>query len=225
MIVILHGALGSRHQFQPLLDRLGDHALMLEFPGHGDAPDVDVAWSIDLCVDALTSFLDVVGGKARIFGYSMGGYVAMTLALRRPDLIERILTLGTKLHWTPEEAVKEASRLDPDVIQQKVPQFAADLARRHGAERWRGVLASTVELMRGLGERPLLTVENVASMTVPVRLCLGDRDEMVTLDETVRIQRAMPQSELAVLPGTRHPIEKVRVEDLLYHIESWLDPR
>jgi pimeloyl-ACP methyl ester carboxylesterase len=225
MIVILHGALGSRHQFEPLLQRLGDRALMLEFPGHGSAPDVDVTWSIDLCVDALTSVLEVQGGKARIFGYSMGGYVAMTLALRRPDLIERIMTLGTKLHWTPEVASRESSRLDPDVIQQKVPQFAEDLARRHGEGRWRDVLASTADLMHGLGERPLLTPETVASLHTPVRLCLGDRDEMVTLDETVAIYRALPQAELAVLPGTRHPIEKVRVAELLHHIDTWLDPR
>ena len=47
-------------------------------------------------------------------GHSMGGYVALKLALKRPELVDRIITLGTKFNWTPEVAAKEVKMLNPD---------------------------------------------------------------------------------------------------------------
>lgn len=208
--IVLHGALGSRHQFETLLKEFGD-AEFIEFPGHGTTPDSDMPWTIDLFANVLEERL----GERKnvdVFGYSMGGYVALTLALRRPELFRRIVTLGTKLHWTPESAEKESSRLNPGVIETKVPAFATDLARRHGAERWQNVLGRTAELMIDLGLSPRLTPHNISTLSVNVQYMLGDADEMVTLDETLAFRFATPQSNLAILPGTRHPIEKVRPE-------------
>ncbi len=216
MITILHGALGSAHQFTPLTQALRDRPhRVLTLPGHGSAADVDAPWTIDLFSRWLEDILESDGTPATIFGYSMGGYVAMDCALRRPDLVARIVTLGTKLAWSPEGAAREIRFLDPETILAKVPAFAADLAARHGEDRWRTVLAKTADLMTDLGARPVLTHERMSAMTVPVRYGLGDRDEMVTLDETLGFMRATPGAELFMLPGTRHPIERVKSELLV----------
>ena len=69
-------------------------------------------------------------------------------------------------------------------------------------------------LLTALGERPLLNVELLAGLEHPVRLCLGDRDEMVGQDETQRAFRALPNGELCVLPRTPHPMERVSPERL-----------
>lgn len=223
MILVLHGALGSRHQFEPLMERLGERGSFMEFSGHGTTVDDGRAWTIPLFVDQLERHLETgagAGGPVTIFGYSMGGYVAMTLALRRPELFRNIVTLGTKLAWTAEGAEKEAGRLNADIIAEKVPAFAADLQRRHGADRWRSVLDRTAGLMRDLGTTPLLTQEGMAAMSVPVRFMLGDRDEMVGLDETVAFYKATPGAEFAVLPSTRHPIEKVDLGHVLRHLDD-----
>lgn len=227
-LVVLHGALGSAHQFEPLRAALpGVDIHVLEFHGHGSAPDVEAPWTIDLFAHQLEDLLEDLLSDLHevphvVFGYSMGGYVAIRLAQRRPDLISRILTLGTKLDWSPEGAAKEIKMLNADVIEQKVPAFAADLQRRHGADRWRTVLAKTAELMVDLGAQPVLTEHNVADVTVPVRYGIGDRDEMVTQEETIRFYRATPQAQLTVLPGTRHPIEKVNLDLLIPEIERFL---
>lgn len=147
----------------------------------------------------------------------------MCLAMQRPDLVSRILTVGTKLAWTPATAAHEATRLDPEAILAKVPQFATDLMRRHGADRWKTVLSKTASLMHDLGHTPLLTPERVATLHQPVRLCVGDRDAMVSIDETEAIAKALPHGQLAVLPGTRHPMEQLDLQQLMFHITTWLD--
>ena len=220
-IVILHGALGSSHQFQ----RFAQHGMIVEFFGHGTTADVDEPWTMDLFAHQLESLLTstpVLRSPVSVFGYSMGGYVALMVAQRRPDLIGRILTLGTKLAWSTEQAQNEVKMLNADVIEQKVPAFAADLQHRHGTDRWRTVLAKTADLMIDLGNDPRLTPSRMNEISIPVRYMVGDRDEMVTLEETVHFHRATPGSELAVLPGTRHPIEKVRQEIIDRHVEEFL---
>ena len=225
-LLILHGALGSAHQFTDIRERISDNGIateLLEFSGHGDQPDVDGPWTMDLFVSQLEQFLDDRSWtSARIFGYSMGGYVAMTLAGRRSDLVGRILTLGTKLHWSLEGAQAETRMLDAEKIAAKVPHFAQDLARRHGEGHWKTVLQKTADMMLDLGATPRLTPEIMDQVSCPVRFMLGDRDEMVTLDETREFQQATPGSELAVLPGTRHPIEKVRPDLVQWHIQDFL---
>lgn len=221
MILVLHGALGSRHQFESLMERLGERGSFMKFTGHGTTTDDGHAWTIPLFVEQLERYLEAgAGDPVTVFGYSMGGYVAMTLALRRPELFRNIVTLGTKLAWTREGAEKEAGRLNADIIAEKVPAFAADLQRRHGVDRWQSVLDRTAGLMRDLGAMPLLTQDGMASMSVPVRFMLGDRDEMVGLDETVAFYKATPGAEFAVLPTTRHPIEKVNLRYVLQHLDD-----
>ncbi|MBK6418752.1 MAG: hypothetical protein IPF79_06155 [Ignavibacteria bacterium] len=104
MITILHGALGSAHQFEPLRTTLGLPSQVITFHGHGGTADVDQPWDIELFSRQLELELESGAHQqpAQIFGYSMGGYVAIDCALRRPDLIGRIVTLGTKLQWTQE---------------------------------------------------------------------------------------------------------------------------
>lgn len=211
MITILHGALGSEHQFEALQSQLGEPSRVVSFVGHGNTPDVDSPWSIELFSTQLEQFLanQSDSSPARIFGYSMGGYVALHCALRSPHLFERILTLGTKFAWSQQVARKEAERLNPDMILAKVPAFAVDLERRHGTENWKNVLAKTAEMMIGLGVTPALEPHMLGSLQPRVRYGVGDRDTMVSVEETLEYYRATPNAELSVLPSTPHPIERV----------------
>lgn len=226
MLIVLHGALGSAHQFQPLLQTF-PQSRVLEFYGHGAQQPPSGMPTIDGYVQQLEELLETQEQPCSVFGYSMGGYVAILLALRRPELFRSILTLGTKLEWTPAIAVAEAAKLNPVVIQQKVPAFAQDLARRHGENRWTALLAETSALMSDLGANPRITPEVVEHAGVPIRLCVGDRDEMVSIEETLAVYRGLQRGErgnqhqFAVIPGLRHPIEKAPRDVLEHHINEW----
>jgi pimeloyl-ACP methyl ester carboxylesterase len=135
-LVLLHGALGDATQLAPLATRLGDgrRVVVIELEGHGATPLRDRPLRIESFADDVIARLDRQGiARADVFGYSMGGYVALYLAATSSARIARVATLATKLAWTPEVAARESAMLDPVVIRTKVPRFAAALEARHTA--------------------------------------------------------------------------------------------
>ena len=226
-LLFLHGALYESSTFGRLTGRLpeGTTGHSFDFPGHGAAPFPEEEFSIPLFGASTLAEIDRLGiDRVSIFGFSMGGYVGLWLARHHPERVERVMTLGTKMDWNPEGAAREVTMLDPEVIDRKVPQFGATLRTRHGEDRWIGVLERTAVMMRNLGDRPALTQEDLQAIETPVRMMVGDRDRMVTIEETVAAYRALPQGELAVLPGTGHPLESVDVALLTSSVERFLYP-
>jgi pimeloyl-ACP methyl ester carboxylesterase len=162
--------------------------------------------------------------RAAVFGYSMGGYVALLLAAESPELVTSVATLGTKLAWTPDVAARETSRLDAATIRAKVPKFADMLERRHAAAGgWETVLAKTAVLMTELGDRAIVDTDVLSRIHQPVRLMVGDRDNVVTVDETVVAVQTLERGELGVLPKTPHPFEQVRLPLLATLLRDFID--
>jgi pimeloyl-ACP methyl ester carboxylesterase len=144
--------------------------------------------------------------QAVFFGYSMGGYVALCLGLEHPDRVDRVTTLGTKFRWDPAHAAREVARLDPSIIQSKVPSFAATLEARHvRAGGWQGVLAGTAELLGHLGDHPLLTDSTLPGIAAPVRVVVGDRDNTVSVDESSAVARFARVRQPNGSPGHASP--------------------
>jgi len=214
-LILLHGALGASGQLHALAEALRSqfrvHAL--DFEGHGNAPPRDRPFRIRFFVENVVELLDRKGiGSARLFGYSMGGYVATCLAMDHADRVDSVATLGTKFRWDPETSARETARLDPNTIRAKVPRFAEVLAARHAdAGGWEAVLSRTADLLTDLGDHPLLSDETLARVVPRVRVIVGDQDNTVTVDESAAVGRALGAGSLTVLPNTMHPIEKVDV--------------
>jgi pimeloyl-ACP methyl ester carboxylesterase len=216
-VILLHGALGNAAQVAPLAPLLSDHLDVhsLDFAGHGAAALPGARFTMDRFADDVAAYMQAHAlGPVYLFGYSMGGYVACTLALRDPAPVRGIFTLGTKFYWDPETAARDAGRMDPQKIAAKVPQFAATLAARHPALGWETVLGHTRALLESLGISGGLRPAAVAGLDLPVRVCLGDRDTTTTLTESAEMARAFPQGELEVLPNTPHELERVRLARL-----------
>ncbi|MEM0997925.1 MAG: alpha/beta fold hydrolase [Bacteroidota bacterium] len=211
-LILLHGALGAAVQFSAWIPLLEDEFVVhtLDLEGHGSQPFADRAFRIGHFTENLQAYIEANGLLgADIFGYSMGGYVALDLARKQPGKLGRIHTFATKLAWSPETAAKEVKMLNPDVILAKVPKFAAQLETRHSGNDWRENLQRTADLMLDLGEAPVLKPEDLAAIEIPVRMGIGDRDNMVSIRETEAFYRHLPQGEMVVLPRTPHPLEKM----------------
>lgn len=206
-LVLLHGAVGAKSQFIELVPLLELHfdVITLDFEGHGTADLADRPFRIEHFAENVLD--SVEQEKFGVFGYSMGGYVALYLALYHPERVGRVFTLATKLDWTPATAEKEVKLLDADKILQKIPLYAQTLQKTH--QDWRLVLEKTRELLIGLGQRNLLTPDVLAQITQPVRIALGDRDSMVSLEESIAAYRALQLGELQILPATPHPFDKI----------------
>jgi pimeloyl-ACP methyl ester carboxylesterase len=125
-----------------------------------------------------------------------------------PGNVNSIITLGTKFDWTEEQAVKESKMLNPDMILEKVPQYAQLLEAQHGS-KWKQLLPAIADLMVNLGKNPPLK-NDITGINLPVQIMVGDKDNMVTLEESKNVYRNLPNAKLAVLPDTKHPMDKVR---------------
>jgi len=133
-ILLLHGAIGSKNQLTPLLPFLNKEFDIhtLNFPGHGGDEISDEPFSISYFAGEVLKYFDQKNiSSLYIFGYSMGGYVALYLAAHFPERVKKVFTLATKFDWTPQVAEKEMALLNHEKISQKVPAFASFLEQTH----------------------------------------------------------------------------------------------
>ncbi|MFN0016340.1 MAG: alpha/beta fold hydrolase [Saprospiraceae bacterium] len=210
-LLLLHGALGSAAQFNDLKQGLSaERALFVhDFPGHG-GQNTDTEFSISRFAASVLAFLEKNNlGAVDIFGYSMGGYVALWLARNHPDRVGRIVTLGTKLAWSPETAARETAMLNPEKISAKVPVFAQLLADRHTPADWQVVVRQTAGLLHDLGNGAALVEADYRAIDCPVVIGLGEADNMVSREESEQVANWLPNGRLEVLPGMKHPFEQV----------------
>ena len=216
-LLLLHGALGAVDQFEALKPMLQTQFVVhvLNFEGHGDAPDAQRPFRAEHLAANVLAYLDAHEiAQSHVFGYSLGGFVALTLAQTQPQRVGRIATLGTKFGWTRDAATKEVGMLDPQKILAKVPKFAEMLAKRHRTLGWQAMLTRTAECMHYFGEMGGLTPAQVATLPHAVRVMIGDRDSTADIVDSLGIYRALPQGEFEVLPRTPHPFEKVPLKRL-----------
>ena len=223
-LLLLHGAIGSKEQLNPLNESLSDvfHVHSINFSGHG-GQELKEDFSIpQFAAEVLKWMKEFRLGKISIFGYSMGGYVALYLARFYPEVVDNIITLGTKWQWDEAIAAKGVAMLDPEVIEKKLPKFAEQLAQHHQPQDWRILLNKTAGMLTEMGRSNPLRVEDYSTIQTKVLLLLGDRDKMVTLDETVAVFKRLPSAQLGILPNTPHPIEAVNMQQLAHLIKNFL---
>lgn len=220
-ILLLHGALGHSAQFDVLkqkLEHIGFAVHTILFDGHGNGEIPEKGITIDYYTNQLAQFLNQNNlENLMVFGYSLGGFVAINHAVLFPGKIKSIITLATKFNWSPEIAAQEIKMLQPQVIQEKVPQYAAHLAAIHGENKWQHLIHAIANLMTNLGMQEILTPEKMQTIQIPIQYMVGDKDAMVTINETIEQYKQTSFASFAVLPNTKHPFEKVDV-DLLLHL-------
>jgi pimeloyl-ACP methyl ester carboxylesterase len=198
-LVLLHpGGVDSR-AFAPNVDTLAAHfrLVMPERRGHGHTPDVEGPITLELMASDTISFIEtVVGGPARLLGCSDGASVALLVALRRPDLVSRLVLVAGVFHrdgWVAEA-------IDPN---NEPPPFMADLYSEvspDGREHFPVVCA---KLARMHTEEPTLSAADLGRVTSRTLVMVGDDDE-VFLEHAAATYRGIPDAELAIVPGTSH---------------------
>ena len=208
-IILLHGALGAPNDLQALSASLTSKGLRVHTPafsGHAGT-GFGAQFGIPGFSRELEIFMEnSTPGGAHIFGYSMGGYVALNLALKPGNRIQKIMTLATKFNWSRETVEKETQGLNPELMQQKIPAFAAMLEEKHGST-WKELVVKTADLMRELQELQLLDAASLKTISNKILIGIGDRDKMVSLEETVEAYKSLPGGSMYMLPATKHPLE------------------
>lgn len=226
-ILLLHGAIGAKDQLLPLGESLADDFCVhrLNFSGHGGEPMPDQPWSIQLFAEQVQTYINSyvpADEPVYLFGYSMGGYVAMYINRHHPGRLMKTITLATKFHWDEQGAAKEVQMLNPETILKKIPAFAGQLEKRHIPHNWKVVLENTASMLLAMGKDNPLRQEDYELIATPCLLLLGDRDKMVTLDETVGVYKKLPAGQLGILPATAHALEQVDINLLSLLIKKFI---
>jgi pimeloyl-ACP methyl ester carboxylesterase len=217
-LIILHGALGAKIQFEALISKLEPHFTIhtFDFDGHGTKSDAEGDFSIERFAKNLKNFMEqheIL--KPLVFGYSMGGYLALRLeSLETTRTFEKVVTLGTKFDWNKEGSEKEAEMLNAEKIEEKVPAYATYLKSLHGEKEWKTVLEKTAKMMLELGKKPSLRPYDFHHIQIPVHLLRGSLDMMVTEDETTNVQELLANGTFHSIPDWKHPIDKIPTEEL-----------
>ena len=222
-LLLLHGALGAKEQFSELekiiADKFKTHSLT--FSGHGRRQSHHHAFTIQNFAHEVLDWINENHIKTiDVFGFSMGGYVALWLARFYPERVGKIFTLGTKLKWNEEEAEKEIKMLNAEKIIEKVPALAQSLAELHGEHEWKSVMSKTALLMSDLAHTHL-TEQDFIKIENRILLGRGGKDTMVTFDETDYVHHLLKNSEFRIFKNVAHAIDQVPAELLKKEFEKF----
>jgi pimeloyl-ACP methyl ester carboxylesterase len=223
-LLLLHGALASKSQFDALTPLLPDFDVhTLNFSGHGGNPIPLTGYSFDTFADDILRYIDSKKiDRIALFGYSMGGYAALYFAKKYPNRVERIFTLNTKFNWDPLTTAKETAMLNAEKMLEKVPNYANMLMIQHGMNIWKQVLKQTEDMMNNLTKHVVLIDEDYKQITCPVIIGACDKDTTATLAENLHIYQLLPNAGFFVLPNTAHPFEKVNLTILSTQIKLFV---
>jgi pimeloyl-ACP methyl ester carboxylesterase len=99
-LVLLHGGLGALEMFGPNLPALarGRQVIALDLQGHGRTADIDRPITMEALADDVAALIKHLGlPRADVMGYSMGGWVALQLGIRHPELVGKLVVVSAPL--------------------------------------------------------------------------------------------------------------------------------
>ncbi len=213
--LLLHGSYMTVELMGPLLGGLaaGRRVVAPEMQGHGRTADIDRPITYDQMADDTAGLARHLGiEETDVVGYSMGGGIAMQLAIRHPALVRRLVVCSATFRsdGMPAEALAVFPSITPEMfagspIEQEYQRVAPDPT----------AFPSLVEKLRDLDTADFAWPdEDIRAIPAPTLIVLGDSDG-VRLEHAVEFFRlrgggvmgdlqGMPVSQLAVLPGTSH---------------------
>jgi pimeloyl-ACP methyl ester carboxylesterase len=207
-LVLMHGGLVDARFFDPNVGPLAErfHVYLPERRGHGRTPDVDGPITYQLMTDDTIAFLDqVVGEPADLVGHSDGAFVAMQVAMQRPDLVKRLVMISGGFNKSGEAM--------PD-MEWDVEALTQFLGPAYGEVSPDGVAHFPVVATK-IGEmaavEPNLEVAELAKVTARSLVMFSD-DDLMTLTHAVDMYDALPNAELAIVPGTSHFLTQEKPE-------------
>jgi pimeloyl-ACP methyl ester carboxylesterase len=226
-LVLLHGGLMTiEDSFGPLLPVLAAERQVIatELQGHGRTADIDRDLELRYLADDVAALLDHLGiDQADVLGFSLGGGVALQLALDHPGRVGRLILVSvsyaadgyhqeisdparypTSTRMPTEEDFRQMResyvRLAPDP--EHFEAFAAKASR-------------AAANMKGW------TADQLGGITAAALLVFGDHD-FIRLEHAVEVHGLIPGAQLAVLPGTTHMGVMRRADLILPLVQDFL---
>jgi pimeloyl-ACP methyl ester carboxylesterase len=196
--------------------------------------------TFDVLADDVLALIDTLGlDRPLIAGFSEGAITATAVGVRAPGSVRAIVNhagydvldphapsfamLRQALGGSPD-----AVEADPDAAARFFSQSAemqgafelmkADEDGGQGADHWREYLRLAFHRTT---QPPGYTFEDLAAITAPTLIVVGDRDEFCSVENGVRAYQALAEGELAIVPNTGHIITPPLVGLMVEFLERW----
>jgi pimeloyl-ACP methyl ester carboxylesterase len=219
-LLLLHGGLGSIDMFGPVLPILAEHRQVIgvDLHGHGRTALGDRPISAIDMGDDMAVVLDQLGHQqVDVLGYSLGGGVALRLAVQHPEKVRRLVIAsapfaqdGFHPEMLPQQAQVGAAMAE---FMKDTPMYQSYVAIAPNPDDFPRLLDRIGEYMR----QPYNWADDVKKLTMPVMLVYGDSD-MIRPEHVVEFYKLlggglrdagwnrehMPQNRLAILPDLTH---------------------
>ncbi|MEV6684365.1 alpha/beta hydrolase [Streptomyces sp. NPDC051130] len=226
-LLLLHGGLCTNETWGgQRADLAAQYRVYLpERRAHGHTPDVEGPLSYRDMADDTISFLETtVGGSAHLVGWSDGAIVALLVAIARPDLVRKVVAIGANFLPGPQSIAdpRMLDHMSADAPDMALFRELYEAASPDGAAHWPVVVGKVMEMIR---TQPDISTDDLARISAPTLVVVGD-DDLVTLEHTIALYRAVPDSQLAVVPGASHalPVEKPEAVNRLILDFLTMDP-
>jgi 3-oxoadipate enol-lactonase len=234
-VVLLHEGIGDSRMWEPQWAAYAErfHVVRFDMRGFGQSPPAVGSFSLSGDLVDLLDSLEL--GPAALIGMSLGGSVAMETTIARPDLVSRLVLVGsglrgfemndeTKAGWDEEEAALERGDDDeaveinmrmwvdgpsrtPDQVDPEMRRKIAEMQRR-AIEIWReaGEEGNHDPLVEDWGDR-------LGEISVPTLVLVGELDRPEMREIAERLEAEIPNSRRETISGTAHVPNMERPEE------------
>jgi pimeloyl-ACP methyl ester carboxylesterase len=234
-LVVLHGAYMSTDVMAPVIQAFAEtrQVIAVDLQAHGRTNDVaDRPLSYEQMADDVAALMTEIGiEKADVFGYSMGGSTALQIAIRHPEMVDKLVIASATYNregWH-EDLLAMFDTMTPDMF---VGSFMeTEYAKTApNPEGFRTLVEKLIALDRGEQDWP---AEQIQSITAPTMVIVGDSDT-VRPDHALDLFQlrggnvngdlvGLPNAQLAILPGTTHISTLMRVNWFVPMVVEFLD--
>jgi 2-succinyl-6-hydroxy-2,4-cyclohexadiene-1-carboxylate synthase len=220
-LLLLHGFTHTGASWEPVVAALGERyrPLTPDLRGHGAASNAE-----PVTLEAVIGDLARLAPRRYVLvGYSMGGRVALHLALAQPAAVERLVVIGASPGIADErereQRRRDDERLAAEIDSATIEDFARrwartpllagladEVAARAYADRLRSTPEGLARALRGLGTGALPSLwDRLGALDMPVTVVVGERDRKFR-EIAELMAAAISKSEVIVLPGAGHAV-------------------
>lgn len=215
-LLLMHGGFGNAPSMAPMARVLSRRyrVYLPERRGHGHTPDIGEI-TYELMAEDMAGFMAAMGiERANLVGYSDGAIICIYLGMHHPEVIEKMIPISGNYHWN---GLSERMR---GVFEKSTPegfaQALGDLVTYYnevspdGAEHFPVVFG---KLQRLFLTEPNLMLEDLSSIKAPTLVLAADGD-LMTIEHTVALHKAIPGSQLCIIPGANHNLVFDRADEV-----------
>jgi pimeloyl-ACP methyl ester carboxylesterase len=201
-VLLLHGGLANGDHWVnviPALTDAGYQAIVMDSRGHGRSSFDETPISYEVMASDVLGLMDHLEiDKADLVGWSDGGIIGLEIALTDPERLNKVVAYGANFDPTGvrldignndyfnayiEAASEEYQEISPE------------------PERWDEFLGNISNMW---ATQPNYTEEQLRSITTPILVLDGAKEEAIDLNQTKLMALLIPDAELEIMPGTGH---------------------